>query len=183
MPTSCISPAHAPRSTQNHVTMGAALINNSNALAHVLKLESLKALQTVIDNAKASIAAGKDVVTSQRVHDTAVGRYWELSAAKHDAGADVDRALWEALYAYEYLKSQDKGRSSRATYLRRKIAQTDIVTAVSASVLKGGRTTGLQALHDMDRLDVSFEAVVIKHASAFAPAVVEAAKKTLADFS
>ena len=159
------------------------MINNSNALANAEKSQSLKDLRTVIANAKANIAAGKDVATSQKVHDTAVGRYWELSAAKHEAGADVDRALWEALYAYEYLKSEENKRPTRASYLRRKIADTDIVTAVSGSVLKGGKTTGLQALHDMDRLDVSFEAVVIKHASAFAPAVVEAAKKTLADFS
>lgn len=162
---------------------GAKLVNNTNALAHAQKSESLKDLKTIISNAKALLAAGKDVAISKQVHDTAVSRYWELSAAKHEAGAEVDRALWEALYAYEYLISLENGRSGRATYLRRKISQTDIVSAVSGSVLKGGKTSGLRALRDMGRLDASFEAVVVRHASAFDPSVVEAAKITLAEFS
>ncbi|WRH76281.1 MAG: hypothetical protein RSE16_02095 [Sphingobium sp.] len=157
--------------------------NNSNALANVEKSTSLKDLRTTIANAKANIAAGKDVGISQTVHDAAVSRYWQLSAAKHDAGADVDRALWEALYAYEYLKSVENERPTRATYLRRKIKDTDILVAVSSSVLKGGKTAGLQALRDMGRLDASFEAVVVKYAEVFDSAVVAAARKTLAEYS
>jgi hypothetical protein len=158
-----------------------ALTNNANALANVEKCKTLSQLNNVIKNAKADLAAGKDVATAQKVYDAAVGRYWEMSAAKHEAGAAVDRALWTALHAYEYLKGQEKGKTSRATYLRRKISQTDIVTAVSGSVLKGGKTSGLQALRDMGRLDASFEAVVVKYADSFAPEVVAAAKRTLAD--
>lgn len=159
------------------------MLNNSNALANVEKSTSLKELRNTIDNAKSYIAAGKDVVISQKVHDAAVSRYWQLSAAKHDAGADVDRALWEALYAYEYLKSVENERPTRATYLRRKIKETDILAAVSSSVLKGGKTAGLQALREMGRLDASFEAVVVKYSKAFEPAVVAAATKTLAEYN
>lgn len=155
------------------------MIDNSKALANVAKATTLKDLRTIIANAKTNIAAGKDVDLSRDVLDAAASRLWELSAAKHDAGAAVDRALWEALYAYEYLKSVETGKSHRATYLRRKIAQTDIVTAISGSVLKGGKTAGLQALREMGRLDASFESVVLKHASAFDPAVVDAARSTL----
>ncbi len=159
------------------------MVNNANALANVEKYNSLEELKSAIANAKSNISAGKDVEISQKVLDAAVSRYWQLSAAKHDAGAAVDRALWEALYAYEYLKSVENNRPTRANHLRQKIQKTDIVTAVSGSVLKGGKTAGLQALRDMGRLDASFEAVVIKFASAFDPAVVEAAKKTLTEFS
>lgn len=157
------------------------MTNNANALANVEKCKTLSQLKTLIKNAKADLAAGKDVATAQKVYEAAVGRYWEMSAAKHEAGAAVDRALWTALHAYEHLKGQEKGKTSRATYLRRKISQTDIVTAVSGSVLKGGKTTGLQALREMGRLDASFEAVVVKYADSFAPEVVAAAKRTLAE--
>ena len=157
------------------------MTNNANALANVEKCKTLSQLNNVIKNAKADLAAGKDVATAQKVHDAALGRYWEMSAAKHGGGAAIDQALWTALHAYEYLKGQEKGKTSRATYLRRKISQTDIVTAVSGSVLKGGKTSGLQALRDMDRLDASFEAVVVKYADSFAPEVVAAAKRTLAE--
>lgn len=156
------------------------MTNNTNALANVEKCKTLKELKNIIKNATADIAAGKDVAIAQKVHDAAVGQYWEMSAAKHEAGTAVDRALWTALHAYEYLKGREKGKTTRATYLRRKISQTDIVTAVSGSVLKGGKTSGLQALQDMGRLDASFEAVVVKYAESFAPEVVEAAKQTLA---
>ena len=157
------------------------MTNNVNALANVQKCKTPRELRNIIKNAKADLAAGKDVATAQKVHDAAVGQYWEMSAAKHAAGAAVDRALWTALHAYEYLKGQEKGKTSTATYVRRKISQTDIVTAVSGSVLKGGKTTGLQALREMGRLDASFEAVVVKYAASFAPEVVAAAKRTLAE--
>ncbi len=157
------------------------MTNNTNALAFVEKCKTLRELKNIIDNAQAQLAAGKDVATAQKVHDAALGRYWEMSAAKHGAGAAIDQALWTALHAYEYLKGQEKGKTSRATYLRRKISQTDIVTAVSGSVLKGGKTSGLQALRDMGRLDASFEAVVVKYADSFAPEVVAAANRTLAE--
>lgn len=157
------------------------MTNNTNALANVEKCKTLKELKNIIDNAQAQMAAGKDVATAQKVHDAALGRYWEMLAAKHEVSAAVERALWTALHAYEYLKGQEKGKSSTATYVRRKISQTDIVTAVSGSVLKGGKTTGLQSLRDMGRLDASFEAVVVKYADSFAPEVVAAAKRTLAE--
>lgn len=157
------------------------MTKNTNATANVAKCKTLKDLKNLIDNAQTQMAVGKDVETAQKVYDAAVGRYWEMSAAKHEAGAAVDRALWTALHAYEYLKGQEKGKTSRATYLRRKISQTDIVTAVSGSVLKGDKTSGLQALRNMDRLDASFEAVVVKYADSFAPEVVAAANRTLAE--
>ena len=155
------------------------MTNNVNALANVQKCKTLTGLKNIISNAKADLEAGKDVANAQMVHDAAVGRYWEISASKHDCGADVDRALWTALSAYEYLKSVEAGRQIRATYLRRKISKTDIVTTASSSVLKGGKTSGLQTLRDMGRLDASFEAVVIKYASSFDDAVVHAARATL----
>ncbi|KEO85421.1 hypothetical protein EH30_12915 [Erythrobacter sp. JL475] len=157
------------------------MINNANALANVEKAKSLKELKNIISNAKADLASGEDADTAKKVHDAAVVRYWEMSASKHEAGAEVDRALWTALHAYEYLKSEERGKRSRANYLRRKIDQTDIVTAASGSVLKGGSTSGLQTLRDMGRLDISFEAIVLQYETAFAPEVVAAARKTLAE--
>ena len=159
------------------------MTNNANALANVSKPRTLKDLKNIIKNAKADLTAGKDTENAQKVHDAAVGRYWKVSAAKHDTDVALERALWTALHAYEYLKSQGKARSVQATYLRRKINNTDIVTAVSGAVLKGGKTAGLQALRDMDRLDCSFEAVVVKYADSFDGDVVAAAKRTLAEQS
>ena len=159
------------------------MIDSSNALANVDKCKTLKELRNVIDNAKGSIVVGREVELSQQVHDKAVARYWEMSASRNEAENAVERALWTALAAYEYLKSEDRGRSVRATYLRRQIKKSDIVTAVSSSVLKGSKTSGLQSLQRMNRLDASFEAVVVNYASAFDPAVVQAAKRTLAAFS
>ena len=78
------------------------LTNNINALVNVEKCKTFSQLNNVIKNAKTDLAAGKDVATAQKVHDAAVGRYWEMSAAKHESGAAVDRALWTALHAYEY---------------------------------------------------------------------------------
>jgi hypothetical protein len=169
--------------SSSHRRKGATLVNSSNALANVDKCKTLRELRNVIDNAKGSIVVGKEVELSQQVHDKAVSRYWEMSGSRTDTDNAVERALWTALAAYEYLKSDDMGRSVRATYLRRQIKGSDIITAVSSSVLKGSKTLGLQSLRRMNRLDASFEAVVVNYASAFDPAVVQAARRTLAAFS
>lgn len=167
----------------SHQRKGASLVNSSNALAILDKCKTLRELRNMIDNAKGSIAAGKEVELSQKVHDKAVARYWEMSGSRNGTDNAVEQALWTALAAYEYLKSEDRGRSVYASYLRRQIKKSDIVTAVSSSVLKGSKTSGLQSLQRMNRLDASFEAVVVNYASAFDPAVVQAAKRTLAAFS
>lgn len=38
-------------------------------------------------NALAQMTAGKDVASAKKVYDAAVGRYWEMSAAKHEVGS------------------------------------------------------------------------------------------------
>ena len=158
------------------------MTNNANAVANVHKCNTLRGLRNIINNATADLAAGKDFAHARLVHDAAIGRFVEISATSEEARSEVDQALFTALYAYEFLRSQEKGRTTRSTYLRRKIKDTDIVTAVSGSVLKGRKTSGLRSLLDMDRLDMSFEAVIIKYETEFDPAVVTAARKTLAEF-
>jgi hypothetical protein len=46
-------------------------------------------------------------------------------------------------------------------------------------VLKGSKTIGLKSLTELDRIDGSFEEVIIKFAKSFDLKVVDAAKATL----
>jgi hypothetical protein len=58
------------------------------------------------------------------------------------------------------------------------IKNTDIRTAVYVVVLKGN-TDGFNLLREWDRLDASFEYVILKYPSKFPEGVVAAAKRNL----
>ena len=159
------------------------MINLKNAQSNLDKCNTLPSLRTFMTNAKRLIANGNDTPAVRSMLAAAEDKYWNVSASRHGAGVEVDKALWNALEMYEDLRSRETGRRFRSTYLWRKILRTDIVTAVSDAVKRGRKTIGLKSLEDMDRIDVSFEEVVVNFKHAFREDVVEAAEFTLDQFS
>jgi hypothetical protein len=155
------------------------MVDFKNAQGNLDKCNTLISIDTFIRNANRLIKNGKDTPAVRANLAAAEEKYWTLSASAHNAGVEVDKALWTALKDYEALRSELNGRRFRSSYLRRKIASTDIVTSVSDAVLKGSKTIGLKSLTELDRIDGSFEEVVIKFAKSFDLKVVEAAKATL----
>lgn len=155
------------------------MVDLKNAQANLDKCNTLTSLRTFIRNAKRLIESGRNTATVQKILDAAEDKYWRLSASAHGAGMEVDKALWTALTDYEALRSELSGRRFQSSYLRRKISRTDIVTSVSDAVLKGSKTVGLKSLTALDRIDGSFEEVVLKFSDSFDQKVVDAAKSTL----
>ena len=152
---------------------------HTKLLNSIKKCEDPLLLRSMIRNAKKEISTqGHNMIQANQILISARDRLWQVCASQENPKDYIERALWVALYAYEYVKSDVRGRSTRATRIRNSIKLLDIKSAVSKVILRGN-TQGLNLLKEWDRLDVSFEAVVVKYKSKFPENVVNAARRNL----
>ena len=105
----------------------------------------------------------------------------ELRALKHGAATDAEREALEAVYAYEHVLSQTKGKNVRANYTWRMIRERGVIPAVERVVTRPAETVGYKALVAMGMRDKLFEMVVIRHPDAFSADAVARSKQRLKD--
>jgi len=107
----------------------------------------------------------------------------ELRAAAHGAESDVEREGLEVMYAYEEALLAKHGRRVRATYTWRKIRSDGIIEAIEHAVKQRHDPTGYTTLKEMGLQDLTFEALVMRHPSAFSEQAVAQAAKRLQQWS
>lgn len=88
--------------------------------------------------------------------------------------------VWQAIYALEDALSEERGKTIRLARTRQKIARQGELACVADLVL-GSPSEGFRMLVERDMLDLSFEAVALKHPHRFDEAVLAAARERLAD--
>lgn len=69
----------------------------------------------------------------------------------------------EAVYAYQKVRSVQKGKNVHATRTWQMIERHGIITAVERAVNRSQETAGYKTLVEMGMRDFAFEAVVQKH--------------------
>ena len=107
-------------------------------------------------------------------------RLYELGGIDHDD--PVTKRLWQAVTAYEETLRRKHGKSQRASYTRRKIAEKGPIVTLSDWALDKKVTPGFEALIEAGMAEFTGEYVVIEFADRFEPNVVAAARKRLEDF-
>lgn len=107
-------------------------------------------------------------------------RLYELGGINYDD--PVTRRLWQAVTAYEETLRRKHGKSQRASYTRRKIAEKGPIVTLSDWALDKKVTPGFEALIEAGMAEFTGEYVVIEYASSFDSHVVAAARKRLEDF-
>jgi hypothetical protein len=121
-----------------------------------------------------------DVESHSPLHAQAARRRAvELRAAAHGAETDAERECLEAIYAYERVLSQTKGRKVRASRTWQMIERRGIIPAVEFVVTRKDETTGYRALIEMGMEKMAFEAVVLRHPEVFSAEAVEASRARL----
>jgi hypothetical protein len=121
-------------------------------------------------------------VTERGRPDLAVAarkRAIELRAQAHGARTDAERECLEAIYAYERVLAANRGKHVRATRTWQMIDRHGILEAVERVVKRKDDTAGFRALIDMGLQDYAFEAVILRHPSAFSAQAVEQSKVRL----
>ena len=91
----------------------------------------------------------------------------ELRAAEHGTTSTAEREALEAVYAYERVLSQKRGKKIRASRTWQMIERHGIVGAVERAVSRSDDPAGYMTLVEMGMQDLSFEAVVVRHPEVF----------------
>lgn len=93
----------------------------------------------------------------------------ELRAEAHGATTAAEREALEAVYAYEWVLSQKRGKKVRASRTGQMIERRGIIDTVERVVTARDDATGYKPLIEMGMRDKAFEAVVLRHPEAFRP--------------
>jgi len=107
----------------------------------------------------------------------------ELRAAGHGATTVVEREVLEAVYAYERVLAEKRGKKVRASRTWQMIERHGIVEAVERAVNRDADPAGYTALAEMGMQDLAFEAVVLRHPDVFSSAAVTRSAERLRGWS
>lgn len=103
----------------------------------------------------------------------------ELRATAHGAESVAEREALAAVYAYEQVLSEKKGKKVRASRTWQMIERRGIIDAVECAVKRPADPIGYTALAEMGMHDLAFESVVQRHPAVFSPEAVARSAKRL----
>lgn len=109
----------------------------------------------------------------------AKGRAVKIRAEAYGATSDVERECIEAVFAYEEVLSAKAGRRQSASRTWPMIERYGIIEAVERVVIRKDDALGYTALVDMGLAEYAFEAVILRHPSAFSAAAIERSEERL----
>lgn len=109
----------------------------------------------------------------------ATRRAIELRALTHGNETDVEKKLWEVIYAYEEVLTKKNKRRTLASRTRQMIKRYGIIEAAERAVNRKIEASGYKVLVDMGLQDLTFEAVIVTYPESFSPQIVELAKVRL----
>jgi hypothetical protein len=95
-----------------------------------------------------------------------------LRAAAYGAESVAEREAIEAVYAYERVLSDRKGKKIRASRTWQMIERHGIIEAVERAVSRPADPSGFTALAKIGMLDLAFESVVRRYPDVFSPEAV-----------
>lgn len=106
----------------------------------------------------------------------------ELRAALHGATTAAEREALQAVYAYERVLCEKRGKTVRASRTWQMIKRHGIITAVERAVNRRDVTSGYTALVEMGMRDFAFEAVVCRHPSVFSAEALRRCRERLEEW-
>jgi hypothetical protein len=103
----------------------------------------------------------------------------ELLAASHKATSVVEKETLAAVYAYERVLSERKGRKTRASRTWQMIDRHGVIGAIERAVDRPDDATGYTALAQMKMQDLAFESIVVRHPQSFSDKAVKRSQARL----
>jgi hypothetical protein len=140
------------------------------ALGRIPHMTDPARLRTLVANARTRGAAAVERAAFARL--CAVQPEGEPGTMAHD--------VWSTIFATEELLRLERGRATRLTRTRQKIARDGEALTVTALTLSETAAQGFADLIARGHPELTFEAVVLRHPDAFSADVAEAARARLA---
>lgn len=105
----------------------------------------------------------------------------QLRAERFGAKSEVERECIEAVFAYEEVLSAKAGRRQPASRTWPMIERYGVIEAVERVVKRKADALGYTALVEMGLEELAFEAVVLRHPSAFSAEAVARSRERLGE--
>lgn len=103
----------------------------------------------------------------------------QLKAGRSSAKTAAEREAIEAVYAYEAVLAERRGKNVRATRTWQMIKRHGIIGAIERAVDREDDPSGYLALVTMNMMDLSFESIVVRHENLFSKEAVDCCKRRL----
>jgi hypothetical protein len=140
------------------------------ALERIAKCNDPAELRRIAENAK---TLGKD-----EVREAALRKLYAVSPDAQPGTLEHD--VWQSIFALEGALTEERGKTTLLSRTRQKIARDGELNTVSDLVTKPP-SEGFRMLLERGWPDLTFEAVALRHAERFEPAVLNAAKRRLGE--
>ena len=105
----------------------------------------------------------------------------EMRAEAYGATNQAERECLEAIYAYERVLTQHRGRTTRASRTWQMIERHGIIGTVERAVNRPNETSGYRALVEMGLAEYAFEAVILRHLQLFSGQAVERSRQRMSE--
>lgn len=139
----------------------------------VMKLQTQRDCEVFAKNAR---DRGMDELAEQ-----ARARRLQVLAAGHSPTTDAEREALEAVYAYEAIMSDKRGKKTSASRTWPMIKQHGVIGAVERVVNRKDASTAYHELVEGGLGDFSFESVVVRHPDLFTTETLARSKERLAE--
>lgn len=145
------------------------MTDRKKILLSISKCEDPKLLRNWIENAK------KDA----EIHDTAFRRL--ISLVPSEKPGTLEHDFWQTVNAFELMLSQERGRTTRLSRTRQKVARVGVKQTLKDWAMSDKKTEGFKMLLERQMPEFTGEAIVLRHAKEFDDAAVSAAQTRLTD--
>jgi len=141
------------------------------ALARIAESEDPKKLEVLIVNAKR--------LGSARVADAAFRKRASLLSEGEPGSVEYD--FWRSIHTLEGALTDERGKTTRLARTRQKLGRAGVVKTLADLSLAKTASEGFVLLKDRDLLDLSAEAVILRHRKHFEDDAIDAASNRLAE--
>jgi hypothetical protein len=128
-------------------------------------------LRTWISNARKGGETG--------VADAAFKRL--ISLLPKERPGTVKHDFWQTIHAFEHVLSQERGKTTRLSRTRQKVARVGEIQTLKDWALDNKVTDGFTMLIERNMPELTGEAIILRHSKQFDVNVVTAAKRRLVE--
>lgn len=143
-----------------------------------------RALQRIANSSDADelrrMAVNARTAGQHEVHRAAVLKLYSVLPSAEPGTLEYD--VWQSVYALEGELSAERGKTVRLSRTRQKI-QRDGEAGTVVALVKGTESDGFRMLVDRQMLELTFEAVALRHRERFPDDVLDHAASRLREYN
>ena len=138
-------------------------------LAFVERCEDSGSLESLIRNAT---KLGNTVVAEAAFRK-------RISLVPDERVGTVEHDFWQTVHAFEYSLSEERGKTTRLSRTRQKVARVGVVQTLRDWAAGAQETAGFKMLLERGMPEFTGEAITLRHPEHFEPQTLEAARRRL----